>query len=277
MIAPINKIIDFSTVDGIGLRTSVFFQGCNISCLYCHNPETNHLCNNCGVCVDACQNHALSIRDSKVIWNKDLCISCDKCISICKNHASPKIMYLTPMEVFDSVKRNLPFIRGITASGGECMLYPEFLKELFMLAKESNLGTLLDSNGMVLYEDYEELMKYTDGVMLDIKAWDNEIYKRLTGSSNENVKRNLVYLAKKDKLSEIRIVYLDSYVDMIDILNGIKELIPDKYENIKLKLITFRRIGVKSILSDYKSPTIDTMNQFMEYAKSIGFKYVEIR
>ena len=277
MIAPINKIIDFSTVDGIGLRTSVFFQGCNISCLYCHNPETNHLCNNCGVCVDACQNHALSIRDSKVIWNKDLCISCDKCISICKNHASPKIMYLTPMEVFDSIKRNLPFIRGITASGGECMLYPEFLKELFMLAKESNLGTLLDSNGMVLYEDYEELMKYTDGVMLDIKAWDNEIYKRLTGSSNENVKRNLVYLAKKDKLSEIRIVYLDSYVDMIDILNGIKELIPDKYENIKLKLITFRRIGVKSILSDYKSPTIDTMNQFMEYAKSIGFKYVEIR
>ena len=277
MIAPINKIIDFSTVDGIGLRTSVFFQGCNISCLYCHNPETNHLCNNCGVCVDACQNHALSIRDSKVIWNKDLCISCDKCISICKNHASPKIMYLTPMEVFDSIKRNLPFIRGITASGGECMLYPEFLKELFMLAKESNLGTLLDSNGMVLYEDYEELMKYTDGVMLDIKAWDKEVYRRLTGSSNENVKRNLVFLAKKDKLSEIRIVYLDSYVDMIDILNGIKELIPDKYENIKLKLITFRRIGVKSILSDYKSPTIDTMNQFMEYAKSIGFKYVEIR
>ena len=277
MIAPINKIIDFSTVDGIGLRTSIFFQGCNISCLYCHNPETNHLCNNCGVCVDACQNHALSIRDSKVIWNKDLCISCDKCISICKNHASPKIMYLTPMEVFDSIKRNLPFIRGITASGGECMLYPEFLKELFMLAKESNLGTLLDSNGMVLYEDYEELMKYTDGVMLDIKAWDKEVYRRLTGSSNENVKRNLFYLAKKDKLSEIRIVYLDSYVDMIDILNGIKELIPDKYQNIKLKLITFRRIGVKSILSDYKSPTIDTMNQFMEYAKSIGFKYVEIR
>ena len=251
MIAPINKIIDFSTVDGIGLRTSIFFQGCNISCLYCHNPETNHLCNSCGVCVDACKNHALSIRDSKVLWNKDLCISCDKCISICKNHASPKIMYLTPMEVFDSVKRNLPFIRGITASGGECMLYPEFLKELFKLAKESNLGTLLDSNGMVLYEDYEELMNYTDGVMLDIKAWDKEV--------------------------EIRIVYLDSYVDMIDILNGIKELIPDKYENIKLKLITFRRIGVKSILSDYKSPSIDTMNQFMEYAKSIGFKYVELR
>jgi pyruvate formate lyase activating enzyme len=277
MIAPINKIIDFSTVDGIGLRTSIFFQGCNISCLYCHNPETNHLCNNCGACVDACQNHALSIKDSKVIWNKDLCISCDKCISICKNHASPKIMYLTPMEVFDSIKRNLPFIRGITASGGECMLYPEFLKELFKLAKESNLGTLLDSNGMVLYEDYEELMNYTDGVMLDIKAWDKEVYRRLTGYTNENVKRNLVYLAKKDKLSEIRIVYLDSYVDMIDILNGIKELIPDKYENIKLKLITFRRIGVKSILSDYKSPSIDTMNQFMEYAKSIGFKYVELR
>lgn len=277
MIAPINKIIDFSTVDGIGLRTSIFFQGCNISCLYCHNPETNHLCNSCGVCVDACKNHALSIRDSKVLWNKDLCISCDKCISICKNHASPKIMYLTPMEVFDSIKRNLPFIRGITASGGECMLYPEFIKEVFKLAKESNLGTLLDSNGMVLYEDYEELMDYTDGVMLDIKAWDKEVYRRLTGYTNENVKRNLVYLAKKDKLSEIRIVYLDSYVDMIDILNGIKELIPDKYQNIKLKLITFRRIGVKSILSDYKSPSIDTMNQFMEYAKSIGFKYVELR
>ena len=69
--APINKIIELSTVDGPGLRTSIFLQKCNIHCLYCHNPETQNLCVNCGKCVSLCKGKALTIIDNKVHWAED--------------------------------------------------------------------------------------------------------------------------------------------------------------------------------------------------------------
>lgn len=277
MIAPINKIIDFSTVDGEGLRTSVFFQGCNISCLYCHNPETKRLCNSCLKCVALCSAHALSVDNGKVLWDKNKCISCDTCIKECEYNSSPKISYMSAIEVFDIIKKNMPFIRGITVSGGECMLYPKFLEELFSLAKKNNLSTLIDSNGMVLYEDYSKLLELTDGVMLDVKAFNDSIYHKLTGYHNDNVKRNLLWLYEHNKIEELRIVYVKGYVDAIDILNGIKEILHNDIKNIKIKLITFRNNGVKSILSNYPSPSKEEMNEIASYAKELGFNNIIIR
>lgn len=92
-------------------------------------------------------------------------------------------------EVFEEVSGNLPFIRGITVSGGECCLYPEFLKELFGLCKEAGLSCLIDSNGMVDFSLYPELLELSDGVMLDVKSWDPEVYRRLTGADNAVVKK----------------------------------------------------------------------------------------
>lgn len=73
---------------------------------------------------------------------------------------------MTLEEVYAKVKKQIPFIRGLSVSGGECMLWPEFLTELFRLAKKDGLGTLIDSNGMIPFEDYPELMEVSDGVML---------------------------------------------------------------------------------------------------------------
>lgn len=277
MIAPINKIIDFSTVDGNGLRTSIFFQGCNISCLYCHNPETQRLCSNCFECVSNCKSKALSIKEGKVSWNKELCINCDTCLNVCKNYSSPKISYLSVEEVFNHVLGNVPFIRGITVSGGECMLYPSFLKELFTLAKENNLHTLLDSNGMVLYEEHKDLMDLVDGVMLDVKSFDDKVYQKLTGYHNDNVKRNLVWLHNNHKLEEIRIVYVKDYVDAKACIKGIKELLNGQLDDVNLKLITFRPIGVKSILSNHKSPSKEEMDELYNYALELGYKNIVIK
>lgn len=129
--APINKIIPLSLVDGPGNRTSVFFQGCNLTCAYCHNPETQRLCSHCGICVSGCPTRALTNATGVVNWNYDTCISCDQCINICPSFASPRVRNMTPDEVFNEVQKNIPFIRGITVSGGECSLYPNFIKELF--------------------------------------------------------------------------------------------------------------------------------------------------
>lgn len=277
-LAPINKIIECSTVDGPGLRTSVFVQKCNIHCLYCHNPETQNLCQNCGKCVSSCPVSALSVKDGKVVWNKGTCVSCDTCIQICPFHASPKVIYRSAENVYSEIRKNLGFIRGITVSGGECSLYPEFLTDLFNLAKQDGLTCLMDSNGMIDYSLYPELMKVTDGVMLDIKSWDNEIYTRLVGFSNDMVKKNLAYLDSIKKIEELRIVVVDSYVDSYACIDGIASTI--QIENIpttKLKLIRFRKNGVKSILSNHPTPSLKTMQSLKDYAISKGFKNIEIR
>ena len=103
MIAPINNIIPFSNVDGPGNRTSIFFQGCPFQCLYCHNPETINICNNCGVCVDHCPVNALEFINDKVVWNKKKCISCDTCIKVCPHLSSPKITYMSVDQVFEEI------------------------------------------------------------------------------------------------------------------------------------------------------------------------------
>ncbi len=277
-LAPINKIIECSTVDGPGLRTSVFVQKCNIHCLYCHNPETQNLCLNCGKCVSSCPVSALSVKDGKVVWSKDTCVSCDTCIQICPFHASPKVIYRSAEDVYSEIRKNLGFIRGITVSGGECSLYPEFLTDLFNLAKKDGLTCLMDSNGMVDYSLYPELMNVTDGVMLDIKSWDNEIYTRLVGFSNDMVKKNLAYLDSVKKIEELRIVVVDSYVDSYACIDGIASTIQkENLPTIKLKLIRFRKNGVKSILSNHPSPSLETMQSLKDYAISKGFQNIEIR
>lgn len=132
---PVNKVIPFSAVDGPGNRTAVFVQGCNFNCRYCHNPETRSLCRSCGECVEKCPKQALYIENGKVLFHPELCCGCDTCIKTCRFDASPRIRYMNAQEVYQEICRQVPFIRGITVSGGECTLYPEFLEELSTLCK----------------------------------------------------------------------------------------------------------------------------------------------
>lgn len=275
--APINKILPYSVVDGPGNRVAIFVQKCNIHCLYCHNPETQNMCFNCGECVNHCPAGALKNINEKVIWDETKCISCDTCIKICNKHASPKIKYMTPSEVYSKVKESEPFIRGISVSGGECDLYPEFLTELFKLVKKDNLTCLMDCNGTIDLQKYSELINLSDGVMLDVKAWDNNVFQKLTGFSNENLKKNLKFLDLINKIEEIRIVSLPDYVDAEEAIDGISKILSDNSKrNIPLKLIRFRHFGVKGLLSNHQSPSYDYMKHLQNYASSKGFKNIQI-
>lgn len=234
--APIHKIIHHSLVDGLGNRTSIFLQGCNLKCEYCHNPETQK------------------------IYSE-------------KNSPS-EIKWMTAEEVFKEVKLNIPFIRGITVSGGECSLFSEFLEKLFVLGKSSDLNCLIDSNGTIDFSLFPKLMEVCDGVMLDVKAWDIDIFKNLTHGSNEVVKKNLKYLSDENKLEEIRIVCIPNEVDVEEILKGIKSIIGGKVKNTKLRLIKFRNHGVMGKLKDTNSPSDKYMNNLKEIALEKGFRII---
>ncbi len=274
----INKIIPLSTVDGPGARTSIYVQGCNLKCGYCHNPETINMCIHCGKCIEICPVGALKLVDGKVTWDENTCIDCDKCIDTCPYLSSPKTKAYTPEDLMDQVKKNMPFIRGITLSGGEASLYPEFLKELFSLAHKEKLTCFLDYNGKVDLSKHPDLMKYVDGVMLDVKAWEAEKFKRLTGGTREvSLVETIKYLLDNKKLYEIRIVHQGDFVDTENALRQIKNAFPEDFSQIKIKLIAYRNHNGRLFMKDLPSTKVEELKKFELLAKNLGYKYVIIK
>ena len=274
--APLNRIIPFSLVDGPGARCSIFLQGCNIACAYCHNPETQQMCVGCGTCVEACPAGALSIEDGRVVWDKGACCMCDTCIKVCGHRSCPRVVWTSAEDIFSTVAGYAPFIRGITVSGGECMLYPWFLQELFSLCRGAGLTTLIDTNGTIPFEDHEELLDVTDGVMLDVKSWDPEVFERLCGGDVETVKRNLAFLAERDKIEELRVVVVDGWTDPEATLAGMAQVLGERVDGQRLRLTKFRRFGVRGPLADAPSPTDERISELAGLARSLGFADIVI-
>ena len=278
MLGVVTKIIPFSSVDGPGNRTAIFLQGCNINCKYCHNPETRKACVNCGLCVEVCPQKALSLEEGRVSFDASKCISCDTCIKTCPHDSTPKTKLMTPEEVMEIVRKQKPFIRGITVSGGECMLQPDFVKELFELAKKENLGTLIDSNGTIDFREYPELMAVSDGVMLDIKAFFPEDHKNVTGADNKIILENAKFLGENNKLSEVRAVIAPDLYDVEkNVENMGKFLIPlYKINPFRIKIIAFRPMGVREEYANMRVPTKQELEKLRDILADMGFEEIII-
>lgn len=265
--ATINGIIKSSSVDGPGNRLVVFFQGCNINCLYCHNPETINLCRNCGYCVELCPNGALELINDKVIFYKNLCSECDLCIKKCPYNSSPKTQPYTLEELMAIIRKYRFFIRGVTFSGGECTLNSDFIIAASKEIKKLNLDVYLDSNGKFDFESKKELIENIDKVMLDIKAWDREEHIKLTNYDNDDILYNLIKLIEKDKLFEVRTVIVPEFLSNDVTVREVSKLI--KNTNIRYKLIKYRHHGVRENI-DFQSPKEKYMKELEQIAKDIG-------
>jgi len=273
MIAPVNKIIDHSVVDGDGNRTAIFFQGCPFHCTYCHNPETICLCRHCGSCVSHCPTGALRLEEGRVVWEESLCVGCDSCLKACPYTSSPKVRELTVEQVLEQIDRNRPFIRGITCSGGECTLYAGFMTELFTRTRERGLTNLIDSNGTLDFSQADALMAVTDGVMLDLKCFDREAHIRLTGRDNDLVLQNALWLAGQGKLPEIRTVVIPGVLPNEETVEEVCKLLApyQKVAPIRYKLIKFRPWGVREAYKSYPVPDDALMERLRAAAQSYGF------
>lgn len=274
----VTKIIPFSSVDGPGNRTAVFLQGCNIDCKYCHNPETRRQCINCGACVKTCPASALSFISGKVIFDPTKCTSCDTCIKTCPHDSTPKSRRMSAEEVFTIVKKQIPFIRGITVSGGECMLQPDFVRELFTLSKETGLSTLIDSNGTIPFINYPALMEVTDGVMLDIKAFSEADHINVTGFGNRDVLDNAVFLGKTKKLFEVRAVIAPDLYDCKKSIEEMADFLLPLYEAnpFRIKVIAYRPMGVRKEYSSMRVPTKEELSEYSNILHKKGFKEIII-
>lgn len=266
-MALVNKIIPFSCIDGPGNRTAIFFQGCNLKCTYCHNPETINKCIDCGRCVDTCPVSALELKNNKVVWHEDKCVECDNCIRTCKNLSTPRTKDYSVEELFEEIKKIRPFIQGITVSGGECTLNADFLIELFKRLKEElNLTCFVDTNGTIDLSEYEELVNLTDKFMLDVKCIDEDEHIKITGLSNETVLKNLHYLLDKDKMYEVRTVVAPNLKNE----KTIKEVAKIINNRCHYKLNAYRKYGVRKEGLDLHGevgPSEEEMKVYTEYTK----------
>jgi pyruvate formate lyase activating enzyme len=280
MNALVNKIIPFSAVDGPGNRTAIFLQGCNFRCQYCHNPETMQVCLNCGECLKYCPTGAISMVDGKVRYDVSKCCFCDSCFKHCPNNASPRVRSLSAEEVMQEVKKNVPFIRGITVSGGECTRWPEFLKELMVLAKKENLTVLLDSNGTYDFEkDEYGLLENCAGVMLDIKAYKANDHRAVTSQDNTMVLKNLKYLASIGQLEEVRTVIVPDLFDTKETVKDVSETIVPylNLRSIRYKIICYRPFGVQEKYKNVlRAPTQEELEEHASIARNIGVKDIVI-
>lgn len=270
--ALVNRILPFSSVDGPGNRTAVFLQGCNFSCRYCHNPETISVCQNCGGCVSYCKPGALTLSEGKVCYDPKKCVFCDECFRHCPHDSSPRVRRMTPQEVLGEVKKNVPFIRGVTVSGGECTLQRDFLLEFLTLVKQEKLGALLDSNGSYDFSSDPQLMAVTDGVMLDVKAWSDADHRRVTGAGNAMVKQNLLWLAQNGKLTEMRTVVVPELFDVCETVREASRAAAPFLSKgaIRYKIICYRPMGVRRQYQAMTPPDAALLAELCALAKSEG-------
>jgi len=199
----VSDIQRFCMHDGNGLRTVVFLKGCPLSCVWCHNPETqskasqimftSKKCIMCGGCVEVCKNGVQAISPRTLDYQK--CIGCGECAEVCPTKAltlSGKEM--TVEEIIDTVKRDTVFYGsegGMTVSGGEPTMHGEELIELLKCAKAQGISTCIETCGVFQKSLVEKLLPVTDMFLFDIKDTDSERLRQNTNASLSVILDNL--------------------------------------------------------------------------------------
>ncbi len=215
----ITDIKRFAQHDGAGLRTTVFFQGCGLRCLWCHNPETQSRhprlqffpskCVQCGACVSVCPSGALTPGQG---FHREKCRDCSACAEACPTMARKVCARAYTVDtLLEKLLEDQPFYAlggGVTLSGGEPLLQGDFAVEIARRLWEQGISVDLDTCGFADLGALENIFPYVDVFLFDIKAIDSALHKKLTGGENGRILENLQYLLDRHAKVEIRWPYV---------------------------------------------------------------------
>lgn len=244
--AIIFDIVRNSFVDGPGIRTTVFFKGCNLRCAWCHNPESQFFekeimffknkCTACGKCREVCP------------YNLEKCDFCGKCELFCPNDAK-KICgkEMSVNEVFDEIIKDKAFYEnsggGVTFSGGECMLQIDFLVKILKKCKENSLHTAVDTAGCVPWESFEKIIPYTDLFLYDIKVMDSERHKKYIGTGNELILENYAKLAEHNANIWVRVPVIPDVNDNEEEKRKLEKFLKENGTPEKIEFLPYHSMG----------------------------------
>ena len=247
--------------DGPGIRTTVFFKGCPLHCLWCCNPESQSFspqvvwnkekCLHCGLCVETCPHQAVTFDElGNRITDADRCEVCGQCAERCPGEAATVAgRVVTVDEVLEEVGKDAVYYSrsggGLTLSGGEPLAQPDFAFQLLQAYKTSEHGlhTTVDTCGNVPWSTFERILTYVDLFLYDVKHMDPEKHHRFTGVCNKLILENLERLADSAKKVIIRVPLIPECNDDEDNIRRTAEFARNLPKIERLDLLPYHRLG----------------------------------
>jgi glycyl-radical enzyme activating protein len=247
----------FSVNDGPGVRTTVFFKGCPLRCLWCHNPESytvtpeimyhEALCVGCGRCVPVCPEHCHTVTNMLHGFRREACTSCGACVHVCGGALTLAGERTSVNQVLARVERDEPFYRktggGVTLSGGEPLFQPDFLLELLKALKARRLHTCLETCGYSPFTLLESAAEFVDLFLYDYKETDDDLHRNYTGVSNRKIISNLLQLDALGYETILRCPIIPGYNNREDHFAGIATL-ANRLKNVcEINVMPYHPLG----------------------------------
>lgn len=301
----------YSINDGPGIRTTVFFSGCPLACLWCHNPESQSLepellyragrCLGCGACAEICPEGAIRM-ESKVsrpltvenretfdsmITDRQKCTRCQTCLTTCYSGARQFSGYTATVdEVMSQVVREIPFYDqsggGVTFSGGEPLMQPEFLSALLRACRAQEIRTCVDTSGFANWKVFEQIRGNVDLFLYDLKQMDSARHREVTGVPNEPILENLRKLSAIGAKCVVRIPLIPGINDdeqnlvasarFLASLPGLAGVELMGYHD--LAQAKYEALGMEYQLVGTQAPREVEMNRAAELLRSYGLQVV---
>jgi len=252
MKALITDIQRFSLNDGPGIRTSVFFKGCNMHCDWCHNPETldgrsdillhPDRCIGCGKCFSVCPTGA---RCGEGI-DRGLCLRCGKCADVCYAEAIEKSgKHMSVADIIREIVQDKAYYQssggGVTLTGGEVLCHVPFAVALAEACHKEGISVAIETNLSLPYDAVSPLLSVCDLIMADIKLFDDEAHIRHTGISNRNVLDNVQRITDIPMI--IRTPLIPNVTATEENLRAIGRFLSGKSNLIYYQLLNFNPLG----------------------------------
>ncbi|MBN2591961.1 MAG: glycyl-radical enzyme activating protein [Sedimentisphaerales bacterium] len=279
--------------DGPGIRTTVFFKGCPLQCLWCHNPESwknqvelgfrKSRCVGCGQCAEVCPREAISFVENRPVTDAQKCMLCGRCVDVCIAGAREIIgRQITVSEVMAEVERDIIFYDqsggGVTFSGGEPLMQPDFLVVLLNQCRVMNIHTAVDTSCYAEPEIVESVAERADMFLCDIKHMDSEMHERFTGVGNDLILENIRCLSQAGKKIIIRIPIIPGFNDDPENIEATGEFTASLPVVGRIDILPFNRGGIEKsarLTGENKSMLTETPDeeQMSLIAQSLS-KYV---
>ena len=289
----ITDVQRFSLNDGPGIRTTVFFKGCNMRCAWCHNPETLSgetdilfypaKCIGCGKCFEVCPTGAQRVVDGKHVIDRALCKRCGKCTEVCYAEAlvaSGKEM--TVGEIMREIRQDKAYYEnsqgGVTLSGGEVLCHVDFAVELARACRAEGISVGIETNLSFPYEHVKPLLDEVDVVMADIKLFDDQMHKKYTGVSNKTTLENIVRLTDIPLI--VRTPMIPDVTATKENISAIAEFLRGKENLVYYQLLNFNPLGASKYAgldarNDFSAARPfrrEEMERFGDFAREAGVK-----
>lgn len=292
-LGTITNIQKFSLHDGPGIRTTIFFKGCPLRCFWCHNPETHSInhqiiyfeerCTGCGVCARRCPENAIEIKDNRSVRDNNKCNLCGKCADFCPNNAQEYIgKDVTSREIMKEIIKDEAFYEesggGVTFSGGEPLMYVDFLQDILKSCKIRGIHTAVDTSGYTSWESFEKIIDKVDLFLYDLKLIDNEKHKKYTGVSNKVILENLKKLSDSGANIYIRMPIIagvndDSHIDeTIEFLSNLNIIQVNLLPYHKMGMEKYKRLGMEYKLTGDEKPSDEKMKEIADKFRKAGIK-----